>query len=121
MGVQRYGVQVIVPELNNRQKIDIASQADASRSASTLRMACIDPSCDGSREAPSGHKIPLAEAFSPPRKRVEPTERHGAAGRDRQNTPAYGSTECCPAEFDGDEDVDAADLAELLSSWGPRE
>jgi len=28
--------------------------------------------------------------------------------------------ECeCPADFDGDGDVDAADLAELLSSWGP--
>ena len=30
-----------------------------------------------------------------------------------------GTTECCPADFDGDGDVDAADLAEPLSSWGP--
>ena len=26
---------------------------------------------------------------------------------------------CCPTDFDGDGDVDAADLAELLSNWGP--
>jgi hypothetical protein len=27
----------------------------------------------------------------------------------------------CPADFDGDGDVDAADLAVLLGSWGPCE
>ncbi|MCH8880088.1 MAG: FG-GAP repeat protein [Planctomycetes bacterium] len=27
--------------------------------------------------------------------------------------------EACPADFDGDGDVDAADLAELLGAWGP--
>ena len=25
----------------------------------------------------------------------------------------------CPADFDGDGDVDAADLAQLLGNWGP--
>ena len=29
------------------------------------------------------------------------------------------ASEHCPADFDGDGDVDAADLAELLASWGP--
>ena len=34
--------------------------------------------------------------------------------------PAWVSaSEHCPADFDGDGDVDAADLAELLASWGP--
>ncbi len=32
-----------------------------------------------------------------------------------------GSADCCPADFDGDGAVGAADLAELLGSWGPCE
>ena len=30
-----------------------------------------------------------------------------------------GTTECCPADFDGDGTVGASDLAQLLGSWGP--
>ena len=40
---------------------------------------------------------------------------------ERQSTPLYGTTECCPADFDGDGTVGASDLAELLGSWGPYE
>ncbi len=32
-----------------------------------------------------------------------------------------GNAHCCPADFDGDGAVGAADLAELLGSWGPCE
>lgn len=31
---------------------------------------------------------------------------------------SWGACVDCPADFDGDDDVDAADLAELLSAWG---
>lgn len=31
----------------------------------------------------------------------------------------FTPSNACPADLDGDGDVDAADLAELLSSWGP--
>ena len=31
-----------------------------------------------------------------------------------------GLSDCpCPADFDGDGNVDSADLAELLADWGP--
>ncbi len=32
---------------------------------------------------------------------------------------SWGPCAACPTDFDGDGDVDAADLAQLLSGWGP--
>ena len=32
---------------------------------------------------------------------------------------SWGPCVGCPADFDGDDDVNAADLAELVSAWGP--
>ena len=32
---------------------------------------------------------------------------------------SWGVCAACPADFDGDRDVDAADLAQLLGNWGP--
>ena len=31
---------------------------------------------------------------------------------------SWGPCEGCPADFDGDNDVNAADLAQLLGAWG---
>lgn len=35
------------------------------------------------------------------------------------NISVFAAPQPCPADFDGDGDVDAADLAELLVTWGP--